>query len=317
MKRLLFCVFVGLVFFALPAKPQDPNNALAYLSSLSSSNQLPKLIQAANSLLTNDKLTTADRSMVLTYLGHAYQQGGDFHTATSYYEKALALLDHDGLHPAEYATILGALATLYAVTGQSDTAKHVLLRSVHLLEKAGDHHAELAIFWNDLAVIAADQHSNHEAHKSMARALAELQQATNVSPDETEALTTTQARIAEIDHNFPAAITGYQHALALWSQAHGEQNPEGGMLYVLLGGAYLEGGNIASAREMTTHGMNLLEATSGRQSARYLVAQLTYSKVLDASGSHDEAVKYRNEAQAIMSAETKRAQGEISAAALH
>jgi len=255
--------------------------------------------------------------MVLTYLGHAYQQGGDFHTATGYYEKALALLDHDGLHPTEYATILGALATLYAVIGQPATAKHVLLRSVHLLEKTGDHHAELAIFWNDLAVIAADQHSNHEAHKSMARALAELQQTTNVSPDETEALTTTQARIAEIDHNFPAAIIGYQHALALWIQSHGEHNPEGGMLYVLLGGAYLEAGNIASAREATTHGMNLLEATSGRRSARYLAAELTYSKVLDASGSHDDAVKYRNEAKTVMSAETKRAQGEISIAALH
>lgn len=63
------------------------------------------------------------------------------------------------------------------------------------------------------------------------------------------------------------------------------------MLYVLLGGVYLKAGDIASARQMTSQGMNLLEATYGRQNPRYLAAELTYSKVLDASGSHDEASK--------------------------
>lgn len=316
MRRILFCVLIGIMTSAPRARAQDPTSGLAHLSALSQHNQLPQLIQAANALLTNEKLTTVQRSTALTYLGHAYQQNGDFHSATGYYEQALAILDRDNLHPADYATTLGALATLYVETGQTSTAKHLLTRSMHLLEQEGGHQAELAIFWNDLAVIAAEDHSSREAHKCITRAFVELQNATNVNPDVTEALTTTKARIAEIDGDFRTAIAGYKQSLALWTQSHGEQHPETAMLYVLLGSAYLEAGDIASAREMTSRGLTLMDATADHHSTRYLAAELVYSKVLDASDSHDEASRYRKEAQAGMSAQNKSAQGEISVSAL-
>lgn len=316
MRRILFCVLIAIVTSAPLTRAQNQTSGLDMLSSLSRHNQIPQLIQASNELLKSPNLTTVQRSTILTYLGHAYQTNGDFHSATSYYEKALALLEHDGLYPADYATTLGALATLYAETGQTSTAKHVLLRSIRLLEQNGDHHAELAMFWNDLATISAEQHSFRDAHKYMTSASAELQRATDAPADEPEALCTTQARIAEMEGDFPAAIAGYQRSLTLWRQTHEEQHPETAMLYVLLGGAYLEAGNISSAREMTTRGLHLMEATTGRQSTRYLVAELAYSKVLDASGSHDEASKYRKEAQTAMTAQTKSAKSEISVNAL-
>ena len=260
MRRILFCVLFGIMTSAPLTSAQDQNSGLDYLEQLSQHNQLPQLIQAANSLLANQKLAPAERGMALTYLGHAYQKGGDFHTATEDYEKALAILERDGLHPAEYATTLAALATLYADMGQTDTAKHVLLRSVHLFEKDGDH-AQIAMIWNDLATIAADKHSSREAHRCMALAIAETQRATAVNPDETSILLTTQAWIAQIDGDPRTAIADYQHALDLWKQSHGDQHPDTGWLYVLLGGAYLEAHDIASAREITSRGLNLLEAS--------------------------------------------------------
>ena len=318
MRRILICVLIGIMTSAPLASAQDQNTGIDYLSELSRRDLLPQLIQSANSLLANAKLTPAGQGIVLTYLGHAYQKTGDFHTATEYYEKALATLERDGLHPAEYATTLAALATLYAESGQIDTAKHLLLRSVHLLEKDGDHHERTAMIWNDLATIAADEHSSREAHKYMARSIAESQLATNVLADETVALLTTQARIAQIDGDPGTAIAEYQHALALWKQSHDDKYPETAWLYVLLGGACLQAGDTASARQMTSRGLNLLEATSGRQNTLYLAAELAYSKVLDASGSHDEASKYRKEAQAGLHANPGRqqAQSEISISAL-
>lgn len=316
MRRILYCVLFGVMIFAPNLGAQDQSAALAHLSALSQQDQLPQLIQAANSLLANPTLTPSDQAITLTYLGHAYQRGGDFHTATTYYEKALKILERNGLHSDDYATTLGALASLYAETGQFAVAKHVLLRSEGLLEKDGDRHAEIAMIWNDLATIAADIRSKREAHKCMARAIAELQQASNVNPNETSAFAATQGRIAELDGDPRTAIADYQQSLALWTQSQPNEHLETGWLHVLLGGAYLQAGDIATARLLTSRGLSLLEASSGRQSTLYFAAELAYSKVLDAAGSHDEASKFRKEAQTSMSAESNRARSEISVAAL-
>lgn len=316
MRRILFCVLFGIMTAAPLTSAQDQNSELDHLSQLSRRNELPQLIQAANSLLDNQKLAPAERGIALTYLGHAYQKGGDFQTATEDYEKALAIFERDGLHPSEYATTLGALATLYAEMGQMDTAKRVLLRSMKLFEKNNDHHDQIAIIWSDLATIAADKHSSREAHKCVALAIAEMQRSTNVHPDETSIILTTQARIAEIDGDPLTAIADYQRALDLWKQSHGDQHPDTGWLDVLLGGAYLEAHDVASAREITSRGLSVLQASSGRQSPRYLAAELAYSNVLEASGSHDEASKLRTEAKSLLKADSKRTQGEISVFAL-
>jgi hypothetical protein len=174
------------------------------------------------------------------------------------------------------------------------------------------------MIWNDLATIAADGHSRREAHKCIARSIAESQRATNITPDETAALTATEASIAELDGDPHTAISDYQHSLALWKQSHEDQHPQTGWLYVLLGGAYLQAGDTADARQTTSRGLTLLEASSGRQSPRFLAAELAYAKVLDASGAHDEASRLRNEAQASLNTGTdrQRAQSSISVSAL-
>src|ERR1700758_2847639 len=100
MRRILYCVLFGIMTSAPHLGAQNQNPGIARLSQFSQLDQLPQLIQTANSLLANENLTPSDQATVLTYLGHAYQRGGDFHAATTYYEKALTVLDHNGLHPA-------------------------------------------------------------------------------------------------------------------------------------------------------------------------------------------------------------------------
>jgi tetratricopeptide (TPR) repeat protein len=317
MRRILFCVLLGITASASLIRAQDADTVIASLSDLSHRGQLSQLIQAADSFLANDKLTPDDRGIVLTYLGHAYQKRGEFTKATSNYEKALAIINSDGQHPSDYAATLATLATLYVDTGQTDAAKHVLLRSLRLFENENDH-AGAALIWNDLATMAAEQRSHGEARKYMARAIAESHLAPNITQDVLVALATTQARIAEVDGDAQTAISGYQHALTLWKQAHDDRHTDTGWLYVLLGGAYLEARDIANAREMTSHGLTLLEACGGRQTPRYFAAEIAYSKVLDASGAHDEASTLRAEAEAGLhtSPARRQAQGEISISAL-
>jgi tetratricopeptide (TPR) repeat protein len=296
---------------------QDPKAALANLSDLNRGGQLLQVIDAANSLLATDKLTPAYQGMVFVYLGHAYQQRGEFTKATANYEKALTLINRDGQHPSDYATTLGALATVYAQTGQFDTAKHMFRQSIRLYENDNDHEGA-AMIWDDLATIAADQHSRKEAHKYMKRSVAESQLAGNMTPGELAALATTEARIAELDGDPRTAILRYQQALDLWKQTNKDQQQRIAWLYVLLSGAYLQSGDLTTACETVTRGLTMLEAISGRQTVRYLTAQLTYSKILDASGAHDEASTLRKEAQAGLNTGTDRqhTQSQISISAL-
>ncbi len=315
MRRILVCVLVILIC-AAPMSATDDNSAVFPLSELSRHNEIPQLIQTANSLLAKANLQPIEQGIVLTYLGHAYQQRGDFHRATAYYEQALAIIDRDGRHPFEYATTLSSLGTLYAETGQVDTAKHLLHRSVHLFEKAGAHHAEIAIVWNDLATIAADQHARHEAHKRIAHAIAESQLSDKLTPDDLSSIAATQASIAELDGDRRSAVSGYQRSLNLSKLSHDDEHPETAWLYVLLGEAYLQTGNIAEARENTSRGLKLLEESAGRQSSRFLGAELAYAKVLDASGAREEASTLRKEAEANLKKEAQRAQGEVSLSGL-
>jgi tetratricopeptide (TPR) repeat protein len=255
--------------------------------------------------------------MALVYLGYAYQQRGEFTKATTNYEKALAIVDRDGQQSSDYAATLATLATVYANIGQTDTAKHVLLRSAHMFESENDH-AGAAMIWSDLATIAADQHSRGEAHKDIARCIAESQLAGNMAPGELAAISTSKGRIAELDGDPHTAISDYQRSLELWKQTNKDQKQREAWLYVLLGETYLQAGDLANARESTSRGLAMLEAASGRQTVRYLAAELIYSKVLDASGAHDEASSLRKAAQAGMNTGTdrQRAQSQISISAL-
>lgn len=308
MRRILSFALLALIastplLTAQEPAAQDPDSVLPTLSALIHRGQLAQVIDAANSLLATGKLTPADQGIALIYLGYACQQRGDIAKATADYEKALAVINRDGQHSSDYAAALGTLSTVYVETSQVDTAKHVLLRAIHLFESESNH-AGAAMMWNDLATIAAEQHSRRDAHKFIAHSIAESRLADYVTHGEFAIIATTQGSIAELDNDPHTAISDYLHALDLWKQSSEAQPPRTAWLYVLLGGAYLQAGDIPNARENTSHGLALLEACSGTGTPRYFLAQLAYSKVLDASGAHDEASALRSQAQAAMNTGT-------------
>ena len=316
MRRTL-CSMLLAIATSASLHAQNIKAELANLDDLNCRGRLSEVIQAANSLLADTQLSLADQGEVLIFLGSAYQQLGQFTPATASYEKALAAFDREGSHPSSYAIALGSLATVYSELGQLDTAKRVMLRSVRLFQNQSDHIGAALVF-NDLATMASEHHSLGEARKYIKQALAESQLVTIANPMMLAALTTTQGRIAELDGDPHTAIACYQHSLDLWRQTHEDQQQKAAWLYVLLGGAYLQSGDIAHARETTTHGLAMLEAASGPQTPMYFLAQLAYSKVLDASGARDEASTLRDQAQASLNTATdhQRAQSHISIAAL-
>lgn len=313
MRRILLCSLFALVT-SVSLIAQDIKTALATLSAMNRRGQFAEMIQTANSVLAGNTLDPAQQGMVLSYLGCAYQQRGEFTKATAAYEKALATVNRDGKHGTQYAVTLSALASLYAEVDQTDTAKRLLLRSVHLFQRQGDH-LNATLTWNDLATMAAENQSRRDAHKYMKQSLAESQLAT-IHPVDLAALTTTQGRIAQLDGDARTAIADYQRALVLCHQTDQAQAQRTAWLYILLAGAYLQADDLANARDAATRGLALLQETSGSQTPLFFLAQLTYSKILDASGLHKEATTLRQQAQSALDTNTQSSQNTISISAL-
>jgi hypothetical protein len=80
----------------------------------------------------------------------------------------------------------------------------------------------------------------------------------------------------------------YRQALDLSRRVHGEEHPFTGWNYLLLGQSHAEAGQLTTALEEMRQGIAALDRMLGHQNPRYLAAEMAYSHVLDATGSHTE-----------------------------
>jgi hypothetical protein len=111
----------------------------------------------------------------------------------------------------------------------------------------------------------------------------------------------------------------YRQALDLSRRFHGEEHPFTGWNYPLLGQSHAEAGQLTTAVEEMRQGIAVLDRTLSHQNPRYLVAEMAYSRVLDAPGFHPEAANMKATAEAFLKdANRKQCAGcTISVAAFH
>ena len=85
------------------------------------------------------------------------------------------------------------------------------------------------------------------------------------------------------------------------------------------GNGHAEAGQLTTALEEMRHGVAVLDRTLNHENPRYLVAEIAYSRVLDATGSHAEAARIKTTAESLLKdANRKQCAGcTISVAALH
>jgi len=231
----------------------------------------------------------------------------------------LHLLENKGPNAAAYAATLSTFATLYRDMGKLEAAMRREARALSLYEREGNH-AGAAVACSCLADLALRRKLIPKARSYLARALQEANLASGRLDDDCFAsLSSKQAWLAELDHNPTAAISGYQHALALREPLHGEQHPAIGLDLMRLGKAYAEAGDISSALENMRKGLDILGQTEGLHSASYLIAETAYVQVLDASGAHSQARELKTKTEEALNNlyRNQCAQCRISVAALH
>jgi tetratricopeptide (TPR) repeat protein len=132
-------------------------------------------------------------------------------------------------------------------------------------------------------------------------------------------VTSSQAWLAELRGNKPAAIAGFQKEIDYLASSQDEQNPTLGWAYMLLGKAYLKNGNIEDALSNMRIGCSNLLQTVGVGSPRYLLAQVAYADALNSAGMHALSVQTRAEAEQKLRGLYKEqcTQCRITALALH
>jgi tetratricopeptide (TPR) repeat protein len=289
---LIFVLFAACCLSA-QANYAEP---LAQALALQRRGQTAPAITALGSLLDSKSLTTAETGEAWNILGLCYRDQGNFESAQHAFELSIRMLEDSPNHTREYGMALDNFGGLLLAKGQAQAAGKIRERALRVYEKTNDH-TGLAIASSNLAGLAFGQKRVRQGRKYLERSRKEAQLASDLDDDILAAISSMQGWLALLDGEIPAAVSAYQHSLDLWRKRHGEQHPFTGWGYVLLGASKAQAGEFKGALADMRLGLAVLERTLGRQNARYLTAEIAYSRVLDQTGARSEAARMKKDAE--------------------
>jgi hypothetical protein len=173
------------------------------------------------------------------------------------------------------------------------------MKALGIYEKIEDH-GGIARTCGDLAGIAFSQKKVDRGSKYLERAVKEARLANDLDSDDRVGIASLQGWKAQLDGDVTMSVVSYRQALDLSRKLHGEEHPSTGWGYLLLGEAHAEAGQLTNALGEMRQGVAVLDRTLSRQNPRYLVAEMAYSRVLDATGSHAEAARVKASAETLL-----------------
>ncbi len=293
----LLSILLLILAAALSLSAQEsPRQQLALALALEREGRPEPAMAALRALLDSKSLDDREAGEGWNILGLTYKDQGDFAASQRAFELSIHLLERAPDHTREYGMALDNFGGLLLARGQPDAARKVREKALHVYQKTNDH-TGMAIACSDLAGLALTQNALRRSRKYLERARKEEQLATDLDDDNRAAISSMQGWLALLDGDAAAAASAYQQSLDLWKQRHGGEHSSTGWGYVLLGNAKAETGDFASALADMQKGLAVLDRTLGRQSARYLTAEIAYSCVLERTGARSEALRMKTDAE--------------------
>jgi tetratricopeptide (TPR) repeat protein len=277
----------------------------------------PAVVQL-RALLDSNSLDALGSGKAWNILGLAYADLGEFSLSQHAYEESLRIFEGVPDNIRDYAMALNDFGALYVATGQFEVADKLRTKALGLYEKVEDH-GGIARSSGDLAGVAFSQKQVARGSKYLERAVKEARLASDLDDDDRIAIASLQGWKAQLDGDVAMSIARYRQALDLSRRFHGEEHPFTGWSCLLLGVAHAEAGQLTTALGEMRQGVAVLDRTLSHQNPRYLVAEMAYSRVLDATGSHTEAARIKATAESLLKDFSRRqcAGCTISAAAFH
>jgi tetratricopeptide (TPR) repeat protein len=308
------------ILFLLSAWPllaqMTPEKRLTEAGALVKEGKPAPAVVELRALLDANSLDTLGSGKAWNILGLAYEDLGEFTLSQHAYEESLRILESLPDNIQDFAMALDDFGALYVATNQLELAERLRVKALGLYEKIGDH-GGITRSSSDLAGIAFSQNKVTRGSKYLQRAVKEAGLANDLDDDDRAAIASLQGWKAELDGDFATSALQYQQALDLSRRFHGEEHPFTGWDYLLLGTAHAETGELTTALGEMRQGIAILERTLSKQNPRYLVAEIAYSRVLDATGSHAEATRIKATAESLLKDTYRRqcAECTVSAAA--
>jgi tetratricopeptide (TPR) repeat protein len=292
-----FTEFLLTILFAFPPllAQSSPPRTLQQVFALEQQGRFTEAIATAQPLLDSGALNQVQLGRGSILLGFAYREVGKVAESQKAFERALNIFERKPEYVGDYAEALDYIGGLYSDMGQAQLASQAWSKAFHLFEQQNDH-SGMARASSNLAGLALQQNQAHKARKYLKITEAEMKLTPNLDDDDAMAIALNQAWLALSQHDFAAAVSGYQHALQLCKQQHGEEHPLTGWGYMLVGKAYTEAGEVNKALENMRAGLTIIDHTLGRQNLKYLFAEIAYSRALDLAGSHTEAKQIKTAA---------------------
>jgi tetratricopeptide (TPR) repeat protein len=304
---------------ALPFSAQDnPHQRLITAAELCLQGHFEAAIDLARPILDSTTLSQTERGRGWTLLGSAYQNQGEFQEAMTAYETALQILESGNENVPDYASTLTTFGTLFRDMKQFDAAVQMELRALQLDQKSNNHEG-VATVCAVLADLELGLRHTRKARAWLDKAADESKLAPGLSEDFYASVTSSHAWLEELKGHIQAAIAGYEKEIDYLTHSHGEENPQVGWAYMLLGKAYLRNGDVSDALNSMSKGLALMLQTLGTRNLRYLVAQVEYAQALKSAGMKAEAARTKLEAESEIRSlfEEQCSQCRITAVALH
>ena len=308
-----------LLFTAYPMLAQiTPAPQLTEAFALETQGKPASAIVELQAILNSNSLDALGSGKAWNILGLAYEDMGEFTLSQHAYEESLRILKDLPDNIRDYAMALNDFGGLCVATGQFDVADKMRTKALAIYEKVEDH-GGIARASCDLATVAFSQKKVGSGRNYLARAVKEARAANTLDDDDRAAIASLQGWQAQFDGDFPMSVAKYRLALDLWRRHHGEEHPFTAWGHLLLGDAQFEAGQLTTALEEMKQGVSVLDHTVGNQNPHYLTAELAYSRILDATGSHAEAARIKATAESLLKdVNRKQCSGcTISAVALH
>jgi tetratricopeptide (TPR) repeat protein len=297
MRHLRVCFLISVTAIAhLLSAQERPEQRLAEALTLEREVQPAQAIAILQPLLDSRLLDAVATGKAWSILGLAYQDQGDLVSAQHAYEQSIHILEPLPSGIKDYAMALDDFGSLYLAWGQMDMADKIQVKALHLYEKINDHEG-ISSACSNLAGVALTQKRVHDGREYLERATKEAKMADDLDDDDLAAISSMRGWLAQLDGEFSVAASAYKRSLDLWRKSHGEDHPWTGWGYILLGRAHADAGESTAALTEMQRGLTILDHALGRQNPRYLTAEIAYSRVLDQTGSHTDAVRMRTGAE--------------------
>jgi len=296
--RVLSAILVLLTAWPLLGQIAPAKRLTAAFALVKEGKPSPAVVEL-RALLDSNSLDTLGSGKAWNILGLAYEDLGEFALSQHAYEESLRILEGLPDNIKDYAMALNDFGGLYVVTGQFEVADKMRTKALGIYEKVEDH-GGIARTCGDLAGIAFSQKKVTRGSKYLERAVKEARLANNLDGDDRVAIASLQGWKAQFDGNVTMSVASYGQALDLLRKLHGEEHPSTGWGYLLLGEAHAEAGQLTNALGEMRQGVAVLDRTLSRQNPRYLVAEMAYSRVLDATGSHAKAAEIKASAEGLL-----------------